>query len=326
MNAMTETTKPPASSPSTASTASPLSANPAAWRDLIFEWWPVLVGLVVLYFPSFRDLANGLWQTDDQAHGPIILLVIGYLIWQNYEFLHKPVLSRAPFSGSVLFVFGLLVFALGRSQEILVFELGSMVPILAGIMLVSRGWAGLRVFWFPIFFCIFLIPLPGLLVDAATGPLKKHISEIAESVLYTVGYPIARDGITISIGPYQLLVADACSGLHSMFSLSALGVLYLHLMGYRNLLRNSLLVVSILPIAFAANVVRVMILILVTYHFGDEAGQGIIHGMAGMMLFVISLIFLFAFDFVIGKIKVFRDSPQTATTATTATTTAHGVR
>jgi exosortase B len=317
MNASTEMTKPSASASASAPTAtSPLSANQATWQDLILEWWPVLVGLVVLYFPSFRDLANGLWQTDDQAHGPIILAVIAYLIWQNYEFLLKPVLARAPFSGSVLFVFGLLLFALGRSQEILVFELGSMVPILAGIMLVSRGWVGLRVFWFPILFCIFLIPLPGLLVDAATGPLKKHISEIAENVLYAAGYPIARDGIMLMIGPYQLLVADACSGLHSMFSLSALGVLYLYLMSYRNLLRNSLLVVSILPIAFAANVVRVMILILVTYHFGDEAGQGIIHGMAGLMLFVISLIFLFVFDFVIGKISVFRDSPLTVPTTT----------
>ncbi len=286
--------------------------TPPRWQDLLLEWWPVLAGLVVLYFPSFRDLAKGLWQTDDQAHGPIILLVIGYLFWQNYTNLPSQTAKSAPVLGSLSFVFGLLLFVLGRSQEILVFELGALVPILGGIMLLSRGWDGLRVFWFPIFFCIFLIPLPGLVVDLITGPLKKHISEIAENSLYAVGYPVSRDGVTIIIGQYQLLVADACSGLHSMFSLSALGFLYLYLMDYRNRLRNALLVASILPIAFAANVVRVMILILVTYHFGDEAGQGVIHGMAGMMLFVISLIFLFLFDSVLGKIKWFRDSPNSS--------------
>lgn len=281
----------------------------AGWQNLLLEWWPLLLGLVIMYYPSFRDLAKGLWQTDDQAHGPIILAIVGYLIWERYATLLVPATQRAPVAGSIAFVFGLLLFALGRSQEILVFELGSLMPLLAGALLITRGWAGLRTYWFAVLFCIFLIPLPGLLVDAATGPLKKHISEIAEDVLYGAGYPIARDGVTVIIGHYQLLVADACSGLHSMFSLSALGAIYLHLMAYRNNLRNGLLIVSILPIAFVANIVRVMILILVTYHFGDEAGQGVIHGMAGMLLFVISLVFLFTFDAVLGKIPFFKDKP-----------------
>lgn len=284
--------------------------NERNWQDLLIEWWPVLLGLVVLYFPTFRDLSRGVWQTDDQAHGPIILLVVLYLFWDNHKALYPEPTRRSPIVGALAFGFGLLLFVLGRSQEILVFELGALVWILGGILLVSRGWAAIKVFWFPVVFCIFLIPLPGIIVDAATGPLKGHISVLAENILYAVGYPISRDGVTIIIGQYQLLVADACSGLHSMFSLSALGLLYLYLMRYTNMARNGLMVASILPIAFVANVVRVMILVLVTYHFGDEAGQGIIHGMAGMLLFVISLIFLFAFDSLLGKIRWFRDNAK----------------
>lgn len=279
-----------------------------AWQDLLLQWWPVLLGLVILYFPSFRDLAHGAWQTDDQAHGPILLAVVLYLFWDNHKALYGAPAARAPIAGALVFVVGMLLFMLGRSQEILVFELGSMVWILGGALLVSRGWASIRVFWFPVMFCIFLIPLPGLLVDAVTGPLKSHISVLAENILYMVGYPISRDGVTIIIGQYQLLVADACSGLHSMFSLSAVGLLYLYLMKYRNMPRNVLMVLSILPIAFVANVVRVMILVLVTYHFGDEAGQGFIHGAAGMLLFVISLILLFVFDALLGRIRWFRDA------------------
>ncbi len=282
------------------------------WPNLLGQWWPVLLGLVILYFPSFRDLSGGLWQTDDQAHGPIILLIVLYLFWDKYTALFSEPAKPAPLWGAVAFVFGLLLFALGRSQSILVFELGSLVPVLGGALLVVRGWASLRVFWFAVFFTIFLIPLPGLVVDAATGPLKQHISEIAEEVLYQAGYPIARDGVTIMIGRYQLLVADACNGLHSMFSLSAIGLLYLYLMGYRNLFRNATLIALILPIAFVTNIIRVMILILVTYHLGDEAGQGVLHGLAGNIMFIVALVLLFVFDSILGKIPGFREPAKAA--------------
>lgn len=87
-----------------------------------------------------------------------------------------------------------------------------------------------------------------------------------------------------------------------MFSLTAMGLLYLYLMEHKSWLRNGILIASILPIAFAANVVRVMVLVLVTYHFGDEAGQGFVHDSAGIVLFVVALLFLFALDSLLGLI------------------------
>jgi exosortase/archaeosortase family protein len=87
-----------------------------------------------------------------------------------------------------------------------------------------------------------------------------------------------------------------------MFSLSAMGLLYLYLMQRTSLARNLIIMAAILPIAFAANVVRVMVLILVTYHLGDEAGQGFLHGFAGIMLFIVGLLFLFVLDWVLGFI------------------------
>ena len=107
----------------------------------------------------------------------------------------------------------------------------------------------------------------------------------------------------LSVGPYQLLVADACSGLHSLISMSAMGLLYVYLMGHRSLARNAILVALLLPIAFAANVVRVMVLVLVTFHFGDEAGQGFIHDFSGVFLFVGGLLLLIAVDGALGRVK-----------------------
>ena len=144
-----------------------------------------------------------------------------------------------------------------------------------------------------------MVPLPGLLVEMITGALKAQVSLVAENLLYFAGYPIARNGVILSIGQYKLLVADACSGLNSMFSLSALGLLYLYMMQYRNWLHIGLMLLAILPIAFIANVIRVLILVLITYYFGDAAGQGFAHMAAGMVLFIIALLLLLGFDAVL---------------------------
>jgi len=280
------------------------------WKGFGAEWWPFLIGLPILYLPSFIDLANGPWSTPEQAHGPIILALVFFLWWQASPVLLQSGTGSRPLPGVIVLVFGLLCYVLGRSQDLQVLEIGSLLPVAAGSVLIARGEYGLHKLWFAITFMLFLVPLPGALIDAVTGPLKTQISIIAEALLYYLGYPIARSGVTIVIGSYQLLVSDACAGLHSMFSLSALGLFYLHLMQHRNWLRNGLIVVSILPIAFAANVVRVILLVLVTYHLGDAAGRGFLHGFAGMMMFVAALCSLFLLDGLFGLL--FRRNPRQA--------------
>ncbi|OYZ03838.1 MAG: exosortase B [Hydrogenophilales bacterium 16-64-46] len=268
------------------------------------SWWPVLIGLLVLYVPTYWMLAHGMWNEDDHAHGPIVLVVALFLIWQRrdiFTYIDKPTRVEVATGWAVLIV-GLLAYALGRSQEILLLEVGSQAPVILGALLITLGTKSVRAVWFALFFLLFMIPLPSFIVDTATGPLKQYISVIAEQILYAAGYPIGRSGVTLTVGPYQLLVADACSGLHSMFSLSAMGLLYLYLMQHTSITRNLVIMAAILPIAFVANIVRVMVLVLVTYHMGDEAGQGFLHGFAGIMLFIIGLLFLFALDGVLGFI------------------------
>ncbi len=280
-------------------------------------WWPIVLGLLVLYGPTYYGMAHGLWNTDDYAHGPIVLIVTLYLIWQQRAvFLRDG--DRLPgrtetLAGWGLLVFGLLTYSVGRSQGILLMEVSSQIPVILGALLVTLGMPAARALWFALFFLLFMIPLPGFFVDAVTGPLKQYISVIAEQVLYAAGYPIARSGVVLTVGQYQLLVADACSGLHSMFSLSAMGLLYLYLMQHTSRARNLIIMAAIIPIAFTANVIRVMVLILITYHMGDEAGQGFLHGFAGIMLFVIGLLFLFLLDWVLGFL--FPDRPRAAAQA-----------
>jgi exosortase B len=276
--------------------------NPDVDGKARMAWLAVLAGLLVLCVPTFYGLAAWLWQQDEQAHGPLILALICWLVWRERAGLFCVPVRTAPAPGFALLILGLLLYVVGRSQEIILFELGSLMPVLAGVVLIMCGWRGLRVFWFPILFVAFMVPLPGVFIDTLTGPLKEHVSKLAVQILYSAGYPIARNGVEITIGQYQLLVADACSGLNSMFSLSALGALFMYLMGRTSLMHVAFMLASILPIAFAANVVRVILLILITFHFGDEAGQGFLHGAAGVVLLMVALLILFLVDAILARV------------------------
>lgn len=180
------------------------------------------------------------------------------------------------------------------------FEIISQIFVLIALLLLFKGASGLLLVWFPLFFMLFMVPLPEALVASVTAPLKSAVSAVASTLLYQLGYPVGRSGVIMTVGPYQLLVADACAGLNSMFTLEALGMLYMNLMRYTNTTRNILLALLLVPTAFIANIVRVMILVLVTYHFGDEAGQGFVHGFAGMVLFMVALVLMLLLDKFLG--------------------------
>jgi exosortase B len=271
---------------------------------------PVILGLALLYMPTVWDLSRTLWQKEEYAHGPIILVVVFWLFWRAGLDRSPSVTPKVSWLASILFGMGLLIYMVGRSQSIILFEVGSIIPVAAGLVLLLQGADGLRRFWFPILFLLFFVPLPTFVNDGLSGALKPAVSAIAEALLYQAGYPISRSGVIINIGHYQLLVADACSGISSMFSLSALGLLYLYLTQQGNLLRTGVLLASILPLAFAANIVRVIVLVLITYHLGDAAGQGFAHNFAGMVLFIAALVLLVSLDWLLGRFNLARGDRQ----------------
>lgn len=270
------------------------------------------VGLGALYVPTWWSLAHTIWATDEQGHGPIILGVSLWLLVRAFPELIKQPARPAPWAASLFLALAFLMYVVGRSQAIIMLEVGSQILSIAGLLLLFKGWRAIRTCAFPLFFLLFMIPLPGALVVAATAPLKSAVSAVATELLHRFDFPIARSGVVLTVGQYQLLVADACAGLNSMFTLEALGLLYLNIMGYNSTARNIALGLMVIPISFFANVIRVVVLVLVTYWFGDEAGQGFVHGFAGIVLFMVALALILAFDSVLGWFRPFRSSPSMA--------------
>jgi exosortase B len=272
-----------------------LTATPR-W-DQLMPWAPLLIGLIVLYGPTLYDLFVGPWSKPEQFHGPIVLGISLWLFSRKWSSMEQDAVGQTGSAwGWPVVVVAMLFYAIGRSQQIGILEVGSVIWLLAGMILILRGSRALKAQWFALFFMLFMVPLPAQVVDLVTMPMKMTVSYVAETLLYWVGYPIGRNGVVIQIGQYMLLVADACAGLHTLLTLEALGLLYLNLVRRDSMFRNITLAVLIVPISFASNVVRVIALSLITYHFGNEAGQGFLHGFAGMVLFLTALLLIIGFD------------------------------
>lgn len=255
----------------------------------------LLLGFAVMYLPTYYTLSQSAWGTDANGHGPMILALCFWLLWRERKEILAPA-PAAPVAGAVFLLLALACYVVGRSQALDTLEAGSQIPALIAMLLLLRGWSGLKKAWFPVFFLIFMVPLPGVFTQMLTLPLKMAVSWCAEFIIHAAGYPIGRSGVTLVIGQYQLLVADACSGLNSIFTLEALGLFYMKLMDYRSRARNVLLAIVIIPISFVSNVTRVLALILITYYFGDEVGQGFMHNFAGVVLFSVAMLLIYGFD------------------------------
>ncbi len=270
----------------------------------------MMAAFALVAVPTYIDLARLVWSTEEQSHGPVVLGVAMWLLWSKRHEIANAEAPPATLAGAIVLGIGFVLYTIGRSQAVIQAEVLAHLFFLSAGLLWLRGAKGWRLAWFPLFFLLFTIPLPGVLVQAVTLPLKSAVSFVAEQLLYWAGYPVARTGVILMVGQYQLMVADACAGLTSMFTLEAFGLLYMHVMGYTSRLRNVIIGVLVIPCAFVANVVRVMVLVLVTYHLGNEAGQGFIHGFAGIVLFVVAFILLIGCDWAVGRWLARRGAAQ----------------
>lgn len=261
--------------------------------------WPVPLALVVMAGPTLATLSQTTWRDPAHSDGPLVLAIAAWLFVAKARRLRRdPRIEMRPSSaaGWPLIVLGAGLHAIGRSQDFVALEVLALVPVLLGCTLLLFGAAVARRMWFAFVFLLFLVPMPGSLVDAVTQPLKIAVSQAAEGMLHAAGYAVGRAGVTLSIGPYRLLVADACAGLNSLFVLEAFGLLYLNVVQHASAFRNVAMTLLVVPVSFAANVVRVTTLALVTFHFGDAAGRGFVHQFSGVLLLMCALLLLIAAD------------------------------
>jgi exosortase len=272
-------------------------------RGFVRLHWPLALGLAALAVPTIISLARGPWQEESGVHGIIVLVTGLWLVFRRWDDIMRLARPGHAAVTTVLLAVAMLVYVAGRAFEFISVEAAALLLAMVAVVYQYWGLAVLRMLWFPIFYLGFVIPLPGWFLDQITLPLKEFVSQLVTDTLANLDYPIARMGVTLYVGPYQLLVEDACAGLNSLVSLSAIGLFYVYLLRGSNPVYSMLLLAMVIPIAIIANCVRVAALVLITYYLGNAWAQGYLHNSAGMVTFVSALLLIFALDWVLTPLR-----------------------
>ena len=279
------------------------AASRAAWPDLFRSRWPLVLGVLALVLPTLVSLGRGPWSLESGVHGPIVVATGLWLIYGRLDEIRAHMKPGNPLLTALALAVAVPAYAFGRAFDFISIEVAAM---LLALVAVAHAYVGLDVIkrlWFPIFYMGFVIPVPGWVLDVVTQPLKLYVSEVVTGGLAMLGYPVGRAGVTIYVATYQLLVEDACAGLNSLVSLSAIGLFYVYMLRGSNWRYSMLLLALVIPVAIAANMIRVAALVLITYHFGNAAAQGYLHNFAGMVTFTSALLFIFLLDTLLTPVR-----------------------
>lgn len=249
---------------------------------------------VLIYLPVLGDLIADWYEDSNYSHGFLIIPVSVWLIWrQRKELASVPVrTSNWGFAGILI---ALAIFIVGTAGAEYFTARFSFVLLLVSITLYSFGWMFLRKVWFAFFFMLFMIPIPYVIYYTVTFPMQLFASKIASVALGVIGLPLVRFGNILHLpGGQALEVAEACSGLRSIVALLALGALYAYFT-QENRVKAVILFLATIPIAIFGNVVRISFTAIGTYAISEAFVEGTLHEMAGMLVFLFSLIMLMIF-------------------------------
>ena len=271
--------------------------SPAAPSGRVFSraslWQISVLALLIgwLYGPILARLAGQWWHDPNFSHGFLVPVFSGFVLWKDRASIAK--LPPAPSLWGLLAVsFGLFLLVAGVLGAELFISRISLLVLLAGLIVFFGGWPLFRAVLFPWGFLFLMVPIPAIIFNQVTFPLQLLASKLAASVLPVLGVPVLREGNILHLPTMPLEVAEACSGIRSLLSLATLSVVYGYLMESSIGIRVGLALASI-PIAVAANSLRIVGTGLLVQYWGQDAAEGFFHIFSGWLVFVVSLIMLF---------------------------------
>lgn len=256
-------------------------------------FWLAAITLVavVMYVPTFRYLWSR-WMSDAQySLAPIVPFVSGYFLWKKWPEVRQIPRSASPW-GLAIIVFALLLHLAGVALDISGPSGLSVFLCLLGGCLYFHSAALVRTIWFPLAYLVFMIPVPGGILDLVGFPLQLWASGTTAAVLRTLGIEVARSGVNLSVPGFDFQVAEACSGMSSLVALIGVTAVFAYTCWLPNRQKWLLLCLA-LPIALAANIVRITSIALVGYQWGKDAAMNLFHDWSSPILFLAAIAMLF---------------------------------
>jgi exosortase len=258
-------------------------------------WWILFAGPLVLYVygPTLLGLVRQWWRDPNFGHGSLVPLFSAFVVWSRRARLAElPV--KPSWAGLAIVIFSLVMLVAGVLGAELFLARSSFVLLLAGLVILFYGWQHFREVLFP-WGCLFLmVPIPTIVFSQITLPLQLLASKLAGHTLAFLGVPVLRNGNIIGLAAMSLEVAEACSGIRSLMSLITLAVIYGYFAEPRPLLRG-LLALAAIPIAVAANALRIVGTGLLVQYGNADLAEGFFHLFSGWLIFLMSLVMLWAF-------------------------------
>jgi len=257
-------------------------------------WQIGILGALILwlYWSTLTHLVGQWWHDPNFSHGFFVPLFSAFVIWQERERLAR-ILPHPSWSGLAVLLAGLGVLIVGRMGAELFLDRSSLLLVLAALIILLIGWNLFRAVLFPWAFLLMMIPIPNIVFNQITFPLQLLASNVAASVLPIFGVPVLREGNIINLAAMPLEVAEACSGIRSLMSLVTLAIIYGYLLEKRLWVR-CLLVLASVPIAVAANDIRIIGTGLLVQYWDPDKAEGYFHASWGWIIFVVSLVMLYS--------------------------------
>ena len=256
-------------------------------------WRAVLIGalLMAAYWRVLAKLVTDWWQIPDFSHGFLVPVFAAYLIWVKRKALRDTRIVPN-WTGIPVIALALFVLLLGVYGAELFLSRVSLVILLTGLVLCFGGLGLLKELRFALLVLLLAIPIPSIIFNEITLPLQILASKLASALLPLFGVPVLREGNVIELPAMKLEVAEACSGIRSLISLFTLSIFY----GYfleRSVGRRAVLALASIPIAIAANAVRILGTGLCVQYWDPDKAQGFFHEFSGWVMFLVSLGCLF---------------------------------
>jgi exosortase len=273
----------------------PAKVRKISW--VAIAWFGVL--LIAAYFPILVKLVNQ-WATDDDvSHGFFVPVVAAYIAWTRREALLR-IDWKPAWWGIALLAWAAGQAYLGMLGAELFLQRTAFLMSLLGLLLVLGGTALVRELLFPLLLLPFMIPMPAVIYNHITFPLQLFASAVAEKSLEVLNVPVVRDGNILELASQKLSVAEACSGIRSLLSLSFLSLVYAYFFDRKVWMRWVLLIATI-PIAIVANSARVTLTGLFS-EIDPSLAQGFFHEAEGWVIFVVALVMMVTVHLIINLV------------------------
>lgn len=256
-----------------------------------FKYISLFILWALAFIPVYPDLVGEWFYHSNNSHGVLVPFISLFLIWQKRDQLIKSQISNSKW-GLLILITSMLLYILSYAGSVAVVSRAMIVISLIGLVLFNFGKEIFSIIQFPLFYLIFMVPVPVTIYKLVAFPLQLFATQVSAFFIHILTISVYREGNMLYFAQTQLEVAEACSGLRSMTSFIMLSFLFAYMMDKDSKWRRICIVLSAIPLAIFVNIVRVTGTGILAHFYGSQVARGFLHEFSGLVVFAFGFILL----------------------------------